>query len=278
VTGDASFMRVASQWLLVLFLALTLGLSFLFATAFQVTSGDSAHRILRRGVAITTEVDALLPQIEIELETAAENAEGDQVRVPNFPVTVNILKADASRIEPAELRSRILEQSADRLYKDGMSAWTAGDPEAQQSIDRVSTAGGLHRAFGLVTEKWSTVFLIAAALFGFLSLILMVLLWLNLRSYLRLLALGGAISVASIISLAAAVAVRFALRTAETGADPFEEQLIDLGVDTVWLFIRNYLILSVLGFALLLLASFFLWLQSRPSTQTAVRPMDTTAL
>ena len=275
---DASFIRVASQWLLVLFLASTLGLFFLFTTAFQVTSDGSAHRILRRGVAITTEIDALLPQIHSELVTAALSAEGDQVRVPNFPVAVDIPKADANRIDEAELRSRILEQSADRLYEDGMSAWTAGDPEAQQSIDRVSTAGGLHRAFGLVTEKWNAVFLISAGLFGFLSLVLVVVLWLNLRSYLRLLALGGAISLASIISLAAAVAVRFALRTAETEADPFEEQLIDLGVDTVWLFIRNYLILSLLGFALLLLASFFLWLQSRGTTQTAVRPLDTTAL
>jgi len=272
VRDDASFIRVASQWLLVLFLASTLGLFFLFTTAFQVTSDGSAHRILRRGVAITTEIDALLPQIHSELVTAALSAEGDQVRVPNFPVAVDIPKADANRIDEAELRSRILEQSADRLYEDGMSAWTAGDPEAQQSIDRVSTAGGLHRAFGLVTEKWNAVFLISAGLFGFLSLVLVVVLWLNLRSYLRLLALGGAISLASIISLAAAVAVRFALRTAETEADPFEEQLIDLGVDTVWLFIRNYLILSLLGFALLLLASFFLWLQSRGTTQTAVRP------
>jgi hypothetical protein len=270
-------MRVASQWLLVLFLAVTLALVFLFATAFQVTSDGSAHRILRRGVAATTEIDALLPQIETELETAADTAEDDQVRVPNFPVPVDIPKTDVGRIGPAELRSRILEQSADRLYEDGMSAWTASDPEAQQSIDRVSTAGGLHRAFGFATEKWNTVFLIAAALFGFLSLILVVLIWLTLRSYLRLLALGGAISVASIISLAAAVAVRFALRTAETNADPFEEQLIDLGVDTVWLFIRNYLILSLLGFALLLVAAFFLWLQSRASTDTAVRPMDTPA-
>lgn len=271
---DSSFVRVASQWLLVLFLAVTLGLFFLFATAFQVTSDDSAHRILRRGVAITTEVDALLPQIQTELKAAAESAEGDQVRVPTFPVPVDIPRADAARIEAAELRSRILEQSTDRLYNDGMSAWTAGDPEAQQSIDRVSTAGGLHRAFGLVTEKWNTVFLIAAALFGFLSVVLFVALWLNLKPYLRLLALGGAVSVASITSLAAAVAVRFALRTAESGADPFEEQLIDLGVDTVWLFIRNYLILSLLGLALLLLAWLFLWLESRSSTETSVRPID----
>lgn len=273
---DTSFLRVASQWLVVLFLAITLGFFFLFATAFYVTSDGSAHRILRRGVAITTDIDAALPQLETELEAAAQSTEGDEVRVPNFPVPVDIPKADVSTIEPVDLRERILDQSAERLYEDGMSAWASGDPEASQSIDRVSTAGGLHRAFGLATEKWNTVFLIASVLFAFMSLILMVVLWLNLSPFLRVLALGAAVSAASIISLAGAVAVRFALRTAETGADPFEEQLIDLGVDTVWLFIRNYLILSMLGFALAGVASAFLWLESRGSTEASVRTFDST--
>jgi len=275
VRDDASFMRVASQWSLVLFLAVMLGAFFLFAITYQATRGETAERILRRGVAITTEIDALLPQIETDLEAAAQTTEGDQVTVPNFPVLVQIPKQDVGQIEPAELRARILEQSADRLYEDGMSAWAGGDPEAQQSIDRFSTPGALHRAFGLVTEKWNMVFLVAALLFGFLSLVLSALVWISLKSYLRILAIGAAVSVASISSLAMAVAVRFALRTAETEADAFEEQLIDLGVDTVWLFIRNYLILSLLGFVLVAIASAFLWWQSRSSPQPAPRAFDT---
>jgi hypothetical protein len=253
-----------------------LGLFFLFATAFQVTSGDTADRILRRGIVITTDLDALLPQIETDLEAAGGTVEGEEVQVPNFPVVVFIPREDLGRIESAELRDRILQQSADRLYEDGMSSWTTSDIEATQSIDRVSTAGALHRAFGLVSEKWNTVFLVSAVLFGFLALVLMVVLWLTLRSYLWLLAVGASIAVASIISLAAAVAVRFALRTAETEADAFEVQLIDLGVDTVWLFIRNYLILSVLGFLLIAIASVFLWWQARESTQASSYPIDTT--
>jgi hypothetical protein len=268
-------MRVASQWLLVLMLAVLLGAFFLFATAYQATSGETADRILRRGIAITTEIDTILPRIETDLEVAAQTAEGDQVTVPNYPVPVQIPKQDVGGIESSELRERILQQSADRLYEDGMSAWAANDPEAQQSIDRFSTPGAMHRPFAMVTEKWNTVFLIAALLFGFLSLVLAALLWVSLVSYLRLLAIGAAISIASISSLALAVAVRFALRTAETEADAFEEQLIDLGVDTVWLFIRNYLILSLLGFVLVAIASVFLWWQARTSPQAAPRAFNT---
>jgi phosphate/sulfate permease len=270
-------LKVASQWLVAGLLAVTLAAFFFFLTAFQVSADGTAHRILRRGVAITTDIDAILPQITTDLHSAAQTSDQDPVRVPNFPVPVDIPKEEAVRIEGEELRQRLLDRSADRLYDDGMSAWAQSDTESNQNITRFSTAGGLHRAFGLVTQKWNSVYLGAAALFGFLSLILAAILWLNLKSYLRLLALGAATATAAVISLAAAVAVRFALRTAETEADPFEKELIDLGVDVVWLFIRNYLVLSLLGFAVLAVSAFFFWWESRTAEHPAVRPVEPTA-
>ena len=270
-------LHVASRWLIAAFLAVTLAAFFLFLTAFQVSSDGTAHRVLRRGVAITTDIDAILPQVTTDLHAAAQASEEDPVHVPNFPVPVDIPKDEASRIEGDELRQRLLDKAADRIYDDGMSAWAQADTQSNQNISRLSTAGGLHRAFGLVTEKWNTVYLIAAALFGFLSLVLATLLWLSLRSYLRLLALGAATATAAVISLAAAVAVRFALRTAETGADPFEKELIDLGVDVVWLFIRNCLVLSLLGFAVLAVSAFFLWWDSRRAAHPVVRPVEPAA-
>ncbi|TMG04524.1 MAG: hypothetical protein E6I03_01120 [Chloroflexi bacterium] len=270
-------LTLASQWLVAAFLALTLAAFFFFLTAFQVSSDGTAHRILRRGVAITTDIDAIFPQVTTDLHAAAQTSDQDSVRVPNFPVPVEIPKEEAAHIEGEELRQRLLDKSADRIYDDGMSTWAQSDTASSQNIARFSTAGGLNRAFGLVTEKWNTVYLIAAALFGFLSLVLAALLCLNLKSYLRLLALGAATATAAVISLAGAVAVRFALRTAETGADPFEKDLLDLGVDTVWLFIRNYLILSLLGFAVLAVAAFFAWWDSRRAEQPAVRPIEPAA-
>ena len=270
-------LTLASQWLVAAFLALTLAAFFFFLTAFQVSSDGTAHRILRRGVAITTDIDAILPQVTTDLHAAAQTSDQDSVRVPNFPVPVEIPKEEAAHIEGEELRQRLLDKSADRIYDDGMSTWAQSDTASSQNIARFSTAGGLNRAFGLVTEKWNTVYLIATALFGFLSLVLAALLWLNLKSYLRLLALGAATATAAVISLAGAVAVRFALRTAETGADPFEKDLLDLGVDTVWLFIRNYLILSLLGFAVLAVAAFFAWWDSRRAAHPAIRPIEPAA-
>ena len=272
---EPAFFQVASQWLTGFLLVLTLMAFFSFATAFQVTSEGNAKHILRRGVAITTDIDAVLPRLETELHAAAQTAGGDTVRLPNFPVPVDIPRDQASTLAGAELRAVILDQSAERIYEDGMSAWAVGDTDAEQDIERFSTAGGFHRAFGLATQNWNTTFLVAAIFFGLLSLALIALLWITLKSYIRLLAIGAAIATASVISLAGAVAMRFALRTAETEADAFEQQLIDLGVDSVWLFIRNYLILSMLGFAALGVSAFFHWWQARTSERPTVRPIDT---
>lgn len=271
---ERAALKLASQWLLTAFLAVTLGAFFLFATAFQVSSDGTAHRILRRGVAITIDIDAVLPQLTTGLQTAAQTSEQDPVRLPNFPVSVDMPKDEAATLRGEELRERILHVSADRLYEDGTSVWAQSDTQSSQDIARFSTAGGLDRSFGLVTQKWNTIYLIAAVLFGFLSVVLAAILWLNLKSYLRLLAIGAAIATAAVISLAAAVAVRFALRTAGTEADPFEKDLLDLGVDVVWIFIRNYLILSMLGFGILAVAAFFLWWDSRRAEQPAVRPIE----
>ena len=273
--GEPTYLRVASQWLTAVLLAFTLVAFFFLATACQVTSEGTAHRILRRGVAITTDIDAVLPRLETELHAAAQTGEGDTVRLPNFPVPVDIPRDQARTLAGEDLRIVILDQSAERIYEDGMSVWAESDPDARQDIERISTAGGLHRAFGLATQKWNTIYLVAAIFFGFLSVALIGLLWVTLTSYIRLLALGAATVTASVISLAGAVAVRFALRTAETEADAFEQQLIDLGVDTVWLFIRNYLILSMLGFAALGVSAFFLWWQARTAEQPSIQPIDT---
>jgi hypothetical protein len=274
VSDDTTFLKIASQWLIAIMLTLALIIFFLLVTAVQLTSESSGQRILRRGVAVTAGIDAALPRIESGLHTAALESEEADVRVPNFPVPIDIPREEAARIEGAQLRGLILDESARRLYDDGTSAWASNDEAAEQNIDDVSTAGALHRGFGLIRDTWHDIFLASSVLMGIICLLLAAMLMIALQSYMRIIALGAVTVAAAVPSLAAAVGVRFALRTAETGADPFERGLIDLGVDTVWILIRNYLILSILGFAVLGIASLALWLRSRASTAPGVPNLD----
>jgi len=269
VRDDTTFLKIASQWFIGICLTMALIAFFLLITAVQVTAEGPGERILRRGVAITAGLDATLPRIESDLHTAAEASDAEQVRIPNFPIAIDVPREQATTIGGADLRTLILDESAKRLYEDGTSAWASGDEAGDQNIERVSTAGALHRGFGLITDTWHTIFLALAIVAGVICLMLATMLMISVRSYMRVFALGAVTAGAAIPSLAAAVGVRFALRTAETEADAFEKGLIDLGVDTAWVFIRNYLGLSILGFAVLAMAACALWLQSRSARRPA---------
>ena len=262
----APLLRITSQWLLGVILAVVLIALFLAIVAVQLTSAGAGQRILRRAVAVTTEIDAILPNIETSLQQAATDSVAKEIRVPDFPIPVDLTRAEARQIKGDELRARILGEAARRLYQDGMSSWAAGDPEADQDIEPISTAGALQRGLGLITTENHGRIVIAASVLGFLAVILTLALLSTVKSYVRLIALGATTLAAALPSLAAAIAVRFVLRTAEDEADPFVAGLLDLGVDAMWVPIRDYLALSALGFSVIAVGAFSLWWQARRGT------------
>ncbi len=274
MSNEPSLVRLASQWLVGILLALSATAFFLAVAGMQVTSQSTGERIQRRAVAALTDIDEVLPGIETKLDAAATEATGDTVRVPDFPIPVDLTRDEAANLRGQDLRDRILDESGRRLYEDGMSVWAEGDPQGRQEIDDVSTAGAVYRTLDLVQDSTHTYFVILAALLGVLTLILGAVLVFSVKSgYMRLLALGAILLVASMPGLAAAVGVRFAFKTAQTDGDAFVEEMLQVGVDTMWIPIRMYLALTMVGFATVGIASFCMWWDSRPKRQT-VTPGD----
>ncbi len=271
-----SFVRVASQWLVAAALIVVLVFFFLSVPGVQLTSRSTGERIQRRAVAALTDIDALMPSIQDQLHEEARKSDGDVVRVPGFPIPVDLKREDAASLEGEQLRNRIVDEAARRIYDDGMSSWADGDSQARQRIERVSTAGAVDRGLGFVRDDWHTIFIAAAVFFGLLATGLAAALMLSLRpAYVRLMALGAVLVAAALPSLAAAVAVRFAFKTAQTDADPFVDRMLALGVDTMAVPIRDYLALTTLGFAIVGVAGFFMWLASRCSRPAKPSYLDT---
>ncbi len=262
----------ASQWLIGASLAVMLTLLFLAITAVQLSSQSVGERILRRSVAVSTNIDAILPDLQVALKEEAREGEADQVRLPDFPIPVDIPRDEALALEGRALRERILNEAGATLYREGMSAWADADDDGVQSIDTISVAGALERGLGLIMEKNHDRMVIAAVVLGFLSAALAALLMASVRSWGRLIALSTATIAAALPLLAAAVGVRFAFRTAQEEADPFVYGLLELGVEAMWVPIRNYLALTVLGFAVVLVALVFIWASSRWATSPADTP------
>ena len=274
----APLLRAVSQWLTGVALAVLLTLLFVAISAVQLSSEGTGQRLLRRSIALSTNIDAVLPGLETALRERAREASGQTVRVPDFPIPVDLPRDEALQLEGPALRARILSEASDRVYADGMSAWSAADPDARQSIETISVPGALKGGLGLITATNHDRMVIAAIVLGVLSAACAAMLVASVRSWGRLVALSAAIIASALPLLAAAVAVRFAFRTAQEEADPFVWGLLELGVEAMWVPIRNYLALTVLGFTLLMLTLLFIWTGSRwPPRSAGARGVDTPA-
>lgn len=264
--------RATSQWVIGITLVALLTLLFLGISAVQLSSESVGQRILRRSVAVSTNIDAILPDVQAALDERVQEGSGDTVRVPDFPIPVDLARADAADLEGVALRERILSEAAARLYEDGMSVWADADPDGEQSIETISVAGALKRGQGLITDKNHDRMVIATVVLGFLSAVFTILLAVSVRSWGRLIALSAVTIAAAFPSLATAVGIRFAFRTAQEEADPFVSGLLDVGVEAMWVPIRNYLALTVLGFTVMLLTLVFIWISSRQAAGSVDTP------
>ncbi len=267
-----NILRTATVWVAAFILALFLAAFFLTLTAFQLTSDDTGQRILRRSVAISTDIDTVLPAIETDLAAAIAEGDSATVTVPGFPIPVELTREEAATLRGPGLRERILDVAAQRLYDDGGSAWAAGDLDAKRDVERVSTAGAIDYGLGFIRNSTNTVLLIVAVLLAIIVVVLAGVLLLILPWDMRILIAGGVTVFAALPSLAGAVALRFVFRTADGEGDTFVEGMLDLGVDAMWVPIRGFLVLSLFGVALILVATLLLWWTSRltPPGQSAL--------
>jgi hypothetical protein len=240
-------------------------------TAYQLTSEGTGKRILERSVAVTTDIDALMPDIEEDLEARTAGGAPSTVTIRNFPIEIDLTGQEATSLRGALLRDSILEKAADRLYDDGGDAWASGDPAASRDIKRISAAGAINYGLGWIRDSTNTILLILTVLMAMMTLTMAVMTLAIMPWDMRLLVAGGVALFAGLPSLAGAVAVRFVFRTADAEGDPFVEGMLDIGVDSMWVAIRNALVVSLLGFALVLIASLLLWWISRQAGPPAGR-------
>jgi hypothetical protein len=263
-TSAVPLLRGALQWLFGILFALSLIGFFLVINAVQLTSSGTAQRILSRATADLTEIDAMLPTIQADLAEAAEASEEATVTVPHFPMAVELPREEAATISTAELRSRLLSEAAEAIYKEGMSVWALADPEAEQDIDILSPEGGVHRGLGFLSDDNHQALVIAAIVLGLISLALGAVFFVSTQGMGRLVALGAALLGAAVPSLLGAVAVRFTFVTAgEDQEDYLMARLLDLGNDAAWLTLRNYTILTLLGLGLVLVGLALVLLEMR---------------
>ncbi len=236
-----------SQWILAFLIGFSLVAFISLLSLAQVTSSGAGSRMLARTTATITDVDAALPGIETALRESAEQGVQDPISVPNFPIPVQVSRDEALTLTGVDLRDRILTAAGDALYDDGVSVWADADSDAQQQIGRGSTAGAVRLGIGLVGDTQHTVFLVLAVVAGLATLMFAAALAMQMSTLRRLATLGGIVTVSAVLALLLALLVRVALPS--LGGGQFTDDIVDIAVDAESVAIRNFLIVSLLGFA-----------------------------
>jgi len=267
----ASIVRAASVWLLAVLLAVSLAAFFAALSAAQLATADTGERVLRRVIAVSTDIDAALPGIQARLRENTASTQDVSVQIHDFPIPVQLTRDEARTLSGAQLRDRILEESAAILYDRGMSAWGGTDPQATREMQRLSAAGVLNESLGRVHDSTHSVLLVLTILLGIITLCLAVALFLAVPWDGRLLVLGGAGLLAALPLLAAAVGLRFAFRTAGPDGDPFVNDMFDIGADGMWVPIRNYFTLTMVSLGVMVIGTLLLWWEAR-NVQIEHRP------
>lgn len=222
-----------------------------FVSLAQVSSSGTGSTIMSRTVAEMTEIDASITNIHTSLqESIGENAQ-DPVRVPNFPIPVDISRANALSTDRQQLRDEILRQAGDQLYGSGAGVWDDTDLDASQNIGTQSTAGGIRTALGLVRGTPHTIYLALAVVSGLATAALAITLTLRMDALRRLLAFGVILLAAGTPGIVITLLLRLA--TGSLGDDPFRDGLSDIGVDAQGVVLRNYVIITALGAGLVAL-------------------------
>ena len=136
------------------------------------------------------------------------------------------------------------------------------DPEGQQDIDLLSPAGAIDRGLGFVTRDNHSRIAITTGVLASLATALAMLLLISIRSYASVIALGAAVTAATLPPIAGIIAVRFIFRAALSDADPFVHGLLELGLESIWLPLRNEIAFGILGVALMVLGIMIVWMTS----------------
>src|SRR5688572_9571900 len=94
-----------------------------FLSAWQVSAEKNARGPLASGIALTTDLDALMQQ-NVEALRRQVAADSEEVYVlPEYPIDVYVTAEEVEALEDAQLRELILDRSAAVVYRDGLDAF-----------------------------------------------------------------------------------------------------------------------------------------------------------
>lgn len=218
---------------------------------FQLTSEGAAKRTLRRATAVLTEIDPLIERHYDDLQTRAEAIGDDEtLRLPDYPIAVDLARGEALGATQGELRTLLLDRSADRLYDDGTRALRA-DSEEAGDIGAFSIAGLTDDGLGFLRERNHTALGVLTIVLAAICALLAAALAACCRGYGRLAAVGVVVVAAALPVLVFGIVLRLYTQTgADGGSEYLQREFFSIGEELALVPIRTGAAFAVLGLTL----------------------------
>jgi hypothetical protein len=216
----------------------------LFAFAgYQVTSEETATRLLGRLSASLVELDRWVPVHREDIELAARDRPQEAVLVDDLPVDVVIPSSVALEAGDAEMSAILRAAMGRRLHDEGHGAFQDEEGEPQLPVTEP-----VRWTISLLSSGTHTFWRVASLAAAVLTLMLLVSLSLSRRSPFTPVAVGA---------IAAAVASFFVWLVGGAGNSVFassvDREIMLIMRDGAWLGLRNSLALAVIALSLLYL-------------------------
>ena len=236
--------REVSRWMGVAGLALVTGLLILAWSVVQLTERAHATQVLAETLAPLSDIDRLLERDYEVLQAAAQAADGTSVVVRSYPLGVAIPAAELSEMSAAQVRARVLSESADRIYDTGVGTFAREDGVRGSFF---SPRGVFELTAGQLTARNHTIAIIVTVLLALFFVPMLVRTLSEGSGAERARNLGAGILLGG-LALAGALLIGRALLRGVVGSDDvFADALLQIGADTAGLPVRNGLIFGALG-------------------------------
>ncbi len=257
-------------WALMLFLALLATSASL--VLFQLTSPGTAKQTLRRSVAALTEVDVLVDRNYADLQQrAAVASPGDTLKVRGFPVEVPFTPAEAKTASKADLRSMLLDRSANEIYAHGTAPLRSSAGGAG-GIGAFSITGLVDHGLGFLRSRNHAILRVLTYALAVVSLLLAAGLARSCRGFGRIGSVGTVMIVAAIPVLALGLAARLYMSLNDgRDAEYTKRSFAAIARDLSLIPIRDGAALAVAGLVMVALAlALGAWSDARASSASAV--------
>jgi hypothetical protein len=193
--GGGRFLQRLSALLLGLALIALLPILGLFVA----TTAGSAQRIIARAVPAFTELDGLVSLHGADMQSRAQADSRSPVVMPEFPISVSLPASQVANASPQRLETLLAERSGAAIYQRGFAAFALSDTRpTNRTGPLLSPQWAMHEALGLLNVRTHGLITKAIDVVGLVTLALLLIFFVQVRSYGRLVGLG-------VISLLAAI-------------------------------------------------------------------------